>query len=352
MKILKLPKKNLDFFVSVLHKFGEVHAPLRKGENGVVFGKIPGWSDVVFDYHRTIIPPKKYFLKPQDAIFSFSQEKGYVPNMEERDKKIVIFGIHPCDINAIKILDQVFSGKYVDNYYFLRRNNIAIIGVDCIPDDKCFCRSMRTDFVDDGFDLFFSDIGDSFVVLVGTSLGDDMVLSTRPLFQDVNESDMKEYKRRSNDKRQKFTLDVELRDLPEIIEIEYQSSTWEELGRQCVSCGSCSMVCPTCYCYDVFDELMLDTKSGYRKRVWDSCLFKEHALVAGGHNFRKDRSSRVKFRYYHKQRGFVAEYGRPSCVGCGRCIVACPAKIDIVEVINRLRGEGNEQYAVEHGKLR
>jgi sulfhydrogenase subunit beta (sulfur reductase) len=61
-------------------------------------------------------------------------------------------------------------------------------------------------------------------------------------------------------------------------------------------------------------------------------------LVAGGENFRKDRASRVKFRFYHKQRGFVAEYGRPSCVGCGRCIEVCPVKIDITEVINQLRG--------------
>jgi sulfhydrogenase subunit beta (sulfur reductase) len=79
--------------------------------------------------------------------------------------------------------------------------------------------------------------------------------------------------------------------------------------------------------------------SGRRTRSWDSCLFETHAQVAGGENFREHRSSRIKFRYYHKQRGFVAEYGRPSCVGCGRCIAACPAGIDIVSVIEKLRGE-------------
>jgi sulfhydrogenase subunit beta (sulfur reductase) len=66
-------------------------------------------------------------------------------------------------------------------------------------------------------------------------------------------------------------------------------------------------------------------------------LYFSHALVASGENFRRARASRIKFRFYHKQRGFVAEYGRPSCVGCGRCVSACPVNIDVVEVIDRLR---------------
>ncbi|MGQ9853776.1 MAG: 4Fe-4S dicluster domain-containing protein, partial [Candidatus Oleimicrobiaceae bacterium] len=92
---------------------------------------------------------------------------------------------------------------------------------------------------------------------------------------------------------------------------------------------------------DVLDLLELDVQRGVRKRRWDSCLFKDYALVAGGHNFRKERSSRVKNRFYHKQRGFVAEYGRPACTGCGRCIVACPADINIIELITKLRSEIN-----------
>jgi sulfhydrogenase subunit beta (sulfur reductase) len=131
---------------------------------------------------------------------------------------------------------------------------------------------------------------------------------------------------------------VELGDLPEILEMEYSSEVWEELGARCLSCGACSIVCPTCYCFDVQDEVRLGTRAGERVRTWDSCLFKTHALVAGGENFRESRASRVKFRFYHKQRGFVAEYGRPSCVGCGRCAAACPAGIDIVSVISMIRG--------------
>ncbi len=337
MKILKLPKQQLDFFASVLQQFGEVHAPVAK-KGKYVFARLERWSDAVLEYNRTILPPKKYFLPPCETLMKFRQGTGYTPDSEDLDKKIVLFGVHSCDIYGLNILDDVFAGKYPDPYYQTRRKNVAIIGIDCTPDELCFCRSMRADFVDHGFDLFFNDIGDYYLVFVGTARGDDMVLSAGSLFEQVSRDDIEEYKRRSEAKRKAFRLDVEIRDLPEIFEMEYQADIWNELGDRCLSCGSCSMVCPTCYCYDVVDEVELGSRDGTRTRRWDSCLYSSHALVAGGENFRESRASRIKFRFYHKQRGFVAEFGRPSCIGCGRCIATCPVSIDIIEVLNRLRG--------------
>ena len=337
MKILKLAKENLDFFASVLHQFGEIHAPVRQnGEH--VFRRIGLWSEACLHYNRTILPPKKYFLPSREALLGFSEDAGYTERREDLDRKIVLLGVHACDIYALNILDLVFGGKYPDPYYQVRRKNVAIVGVDCTPDENCFCYSMRADFVDSGFDLFLSDIGDYFLTFVGSARGDDMVLSTEPLFEPVEKADIDEYKRRSALKQGAYQLAVEIRDFPKIFEMEYQNEIWEELGARCLACGNCSTVCPTCYCFDVFDETQLGSLRGQRLRTWDSCLFLSHAEVAGGENFRGGRDSRIKFRFYHKQLGFVAEHGRPSCVGCGRCIVHCPVKINIVEVINRLRG--------------
>jgi sulfhydrogenase subunit beta (sulfur reductase) len=340
VKILKLPKEKLDFFASVVQQFGEVHAPVE--QNGrYVFERLIRWSDARLNYDRTILPPKKYFLPPREVLFQYRSGEGYVPSTQDLDRRIILFGVHACDVYAINILDKVFAGKYDDPYYRVRRRNTAIIGIDCTPDEHCFCRSMRADFVDHGFDLFFYDLGDYYQVHVGTALGDDMVLATAQLFEPVSDADIDEYKRRSENKRAAFQLGVEIRDLPEIFEMEYRSEIWDELGAKCLACGSCSMVCPTCYCFDVGDEVGLGTRDGSRTRSWDTCLFSSHARVAGGENFRGTPAARVKFRFYHKQRGFVVEYGRPSCVGCGRCITACPVKIDIVEVIDELRGVQN-----------
>lgn len=336
MKTLKLPKRHLDFFGAVLQKFGEVHAPVARG-GGYSFEPLTRWSEAQFKYTRTILPPKKYFLPPRETLFRYD-EKGYTPQSENLDKRIVLFGVHTCDVYALNVLDEVFQdGVYPDPYYRARRKNVAVIGIDCVPDEHCFCESMRADIVEKGFDLFLYDIGDDYLVLVGTALGDDMVLAAASLFLPVTRGDVEEYKARSQKIREDQSVVAEIGDLPQIFEMEYQSDLWQELGSKCLACGSCTMVCPTCYCYDVRDEITPGCTAGTRCRVWDSCQFSMHAAVAGGENFRASQADRVKFRFYHKHRAFVAEYGHPACVGCGRCTVECPVDIDVVEVINRLR---------------
>ena len=135
-----------------------------------------------------------------------------------------------------------------------------------------------------------------------------------------------------------FPLSINVNDLPYVLELKKNDPVWTELGKKCLCCGSCSMVCPTCTCFNVTDEICGDGRCA-RIRTWDACLYKDYALVAGGHNFREDRADRVRNRYYHKQEAFVREFGMPSCVGCGRCIENCPTGINVVEVFKHVRGD-------------
>ncbi len=339
MKIVKLPKSNVEEFLRSLQEFGEVIIPKEKPEHQGVyyFDVMKEPSEMAWEYLRTIIPPKKYLHKPREVIFNFHKDQGFQEVIEDKDTKRILFGLHPCDIHGIKILDVVFNRDYLDPYYYTRRKNTVIIGLSCLPDEKCFCKSMNTDYVEDGFDLFLSDIGDDFLVAVGTSLGDDLVAEREHMFKEIEEDDRRKYLEFRKKRNESFRLELDISDLPYILDLEQKSPIWDELGKRCLTCGSCSMVCPTCYCFNVYDTLNLDGKSGQRVKQWDACLFKDYALVAGGHNFREDRSERVKNRYYHKQFRMVEQYGKPSCVGCGRCIDACPAGIDVVEVLTKVR---------------
>ena len=282
MKILKLPKEKLDFFASVVQQFGEVHAPVE--QNGkYVFKRLTRWSDARLDYDRTILPPKKYFLPPRETLFQYRPGEGYVPvHRGAATSASSCSACTPATSTRSTSWTGSSHGKYDDPYYQTRRKNIAIIGIDCTPDEHCFCRSMRADFVDHGFDLFFYDIGDYYQVLVGTALGRRHGAGHRPA---VRAGDAGGHRRvqaallrtsgaPSSSKSRSATC-------PRSSRWSTRARSGTSLGERCLSCGSCSMVCPTCYCYDVADDVELGSRAGKRSRSWDSCLFC-HPRAGGG----------------------------------------------------------------------
>jgi NAD-dependent dihydropyrimidine dehydrogenase PreA subunit len=128
-----------------------------------------------------------------------------------------------------------------------------------------------------------------------------------------------------------------LSSLPDLLGRSYDHPVWEEKSAKCFSCGSCNLVCPTCYCFDVRDDVNWDLKSGTRGRAWDGCMLTDFATVAGRHNFRKKRADRYRHRYYRKGKFVPEMIGDISCVGCGRCVTACvPGIANPAEVFNRL----------------
>jgi len=334
MRVVKLKKKNLVPFLRKLEEFGEVWGPVKKGDRYVYAHTDPENFDL--KALRTIIPPKKFFVPPRFRMFTFKEDEW---NEEIDTKKRILFGLHPCDIHGILILDKLFLSNYPDPYYKTRRENTAIIGLSCEPDDKCFCKSTNTHSVEEGFDLALSDIGNEYLVWIGSSLGDDLQKMGEDLIdEDVTEEDIKKYIEWRKKRDGMFRTDIDLTAMPDIFEISYNSPIWEKLGEYCLSCGQCSMVCPTCNCYDVEDNYRVGSEIE-RNRHWDSCMFREYSLVAGGHNFREARSERLKLFYTHKLAGYMSIFGKPACVGCGRCADTCPVGINVPNVARALKGE-------------
>jgi sulfhydrogenase subunit beta (sulfur reductase) len=334
LKILDKDRMN-DFFDSI-QNYGEVYGPVNSTGSAHTFKNVKRFSEVDLNYTRTMIPPKKYFIHPEEVIFTFDKEKEMYFEPPNIDKNMVLFGVHACDINAMNLLARVFMEELPDKYYLERRKNSVIIGVNCIPDEYCFCKSTGTSYAQDGYELFLNDIGDKYLLRVGSLKGSEIVEAHSDLFGEAKAQDVTEFKTREKTRLASFTRELEMTGLQDLLDLSFDDPVWDEYGDKCLSCGSCNLVCPRCRCYDVQDYINLDMTTGERVRRWDSCMLKEHGLVAGGHNFRPTPKERLRNRFNCK--GSLRE-GMTNCVGCGRCTVFCPAKIDFVEVMKKVRGE-------------
>ena len=336
-ELLKILDKNrMNDFFNCIQSYGDVYGPVNGTSKAHAFKNVKRFSDVDLDYTRTMIPPKKYFIHPEEVIFTFDKEKEMYFEPPNIDRNMVLLGVHACDINAMNLLARVFMEELPDKYYLERRRNSVVIGVSCMPDEYCFCKSTGTSYAQDGYELFLNDIGDRYLVRVGSLKGSEIVEAFPDLFTKAHTQDIADMKAREKKRLESFTRELEMTGLQDLLDLSFDDPVWDEYGDKCLSCGSCNLVCPRCRCYDVQDYINLDMKTGERVRRWDSCMLKEHGLVAGGHNFRPTPKERIRNRFNCK--GSLRE-GMINCVGCGRCTVFCPAKIDFVEVMKKVRGD-------------
>lgn len=331
----KILGDDLEAFFESLKKFGNIQGPVSIGGSSYEFKEVYSPEEMNLTYTRTMIPPKKFFLKTEDPIFEFDEEKEEFKE-SFGEEKIVIFGIHPCDINALELLDRIYMDETPDKYYINRRENTFLIGVDCHPDEHCFCKSTGTSYATNGFDLFLHQLSDGYFVRIGSEKGYEMMKANINIYSDVEARDVEEFKRNEGRRLDEFKLELNVLGLQDMLDMAYDSPVWKEAADICFGCGTCNLVCPTCRCYDTVDHVNLDVKTGERVRRWDSCMLRKHALVAGGLNFRPTRVERLINRFNCK--GSLRE-GTLNCVGCGRCTVYCQANIDFVEIMKKVRGE-------------
>jgi len=341
-----LPKANVYEFLREIKRFGALIAPKKKG-NRFVFDKVENVAEVELHYTRTVLPPKKFLLPYRRERFTYDLE-----NLEFRENSFteerIIFGIHPCDLHGISILDAVYLKENPDPKYLEVRKRTVLIGISCKPDDFCFCLSTGTAFPDGAnWDLFLTDIGSDYFLTIGSPRGDEIVISLRKYLREITKEDLNLYKQVSSRKRTLFKTPPDLSRISQVIELEYDSPVWEEEGKRCLGCGTCTNVCPTCFCYTSVDVPDIEGSKVSRIEFTTSCQYPYYSLVAGGHYFKPKRSDRFKHRYYHKFVGYPYQVGKFGCVGCGRCSAECPAGISMVETLKKLKGEIDEERAGE-----
>nr|MBF0220631.1 4Fe-4S dicluster domain-containing protein [Desulfobulbaceae bacterium] len=338
------PKKKLSSLYELL-AYNIVVGPIlkgtdRDGKSLYDFDVVYGFDELVLGYTSTIHSAKRFVLPYQENLSSFEiSASDWQKNTDINVyKPLVFFGMHACDINALNKLDMVQAESvYPNPYYIGKRKSMFIIGINCTPEPQCFCQSMGTDTALHGFDLFITDIGEKYFVEILTSQAFELIKKISG--KEPSQIDHQRYKHVSSQKNKLFTTTVDSSDLTKILDLEFDSKAWQIWGDKCLSCGTCANVCPTCYCYGVEENVDMDLKGATKTKTLHSCNLLDFASVAGGHNFRPESATRLKYRYYHKHRGFVEAFEEALCVGCGRCGESCLSDITPAEVIASVRNE-------------
>ncbi|MFH1448468.1 MAG: 4Fe-4S dicluster domain-containing protein [Candidatus Micrarchaeota archaeon] len=300
-------------FLDYISRNVELIIPYRK--DGVSYFKKYEPGDKPFlGKGNTDYSVKPFFFPYKDAMFKYTKDGDIQHKPEAKER--VIFGVRPCDLHGISVTDMFFSNDIKDPHYMELREKTILIALDCtIPGKNCFCDSLgkRNPI---GHDVVLFHVGKHYYARSETDRGRDLIEGSGVF----KESEDIEQPKRSPCKKSAAP-------------VENSKIKWEKWGKQCFGCSACTAVCPTCVCFDVEDEVQLDGNVE-RNRLWASCFTKDFTTVAGNHCFRLSHTEMLKQFVNHKFSYFEDEFGVTMCVGCGRCIGACTAKIDISKIIS------------------
>jgi ferredoxin len=331
-------KENLKKLIAAVEKDGSFYGPIM-GSEGVSLSELDPDDEVVLDYLNFTLPPKRQFFPQNEVIYTY--EGGDITDAllsgETSEGIRVIFGVRPCDVLSLLYLDKVFlDEKFIDPYYRTRRDNSIIISLACSdPLETCFCTSVGGSPVgNEGADILAFDVGDALLFEAATPKGEDFMKAHSGLFEEPEAEHTRTRDEQASSAEKKVPV-MDVSDITERLQANFDSPIWDEIAGRCLSCGVCTYVCPTCHCFGLYDEAQggeIELK-GCRIRVQDGCMFPSFTLEASGHNPRTSNGERMRQRMMHKFRYTVENFGDIFCVGCGRCIGHCPVNIDIRETL-------------------
>ncbi|MFO7570175.1 MAG: 4Fe-4S dicluster domain-containing protein [Smithellaceae bacterium] len=320
---------------------GTLLAPVKEAA-GFNFREISDANQVDFNFHNTILSPKAAFFPHTEDFVRYQTGKSILDAVAvELDlKPTFLFGVRPCDVKSFEIMDIHFSGTgAVDPYWQKRREATTIFGYAFDPDVPAaaeeFYQTLGIGAADpEGSDIFMIK-KDGDLLLKGITAKGEKLLAELNSLADASADEEKYFEEvvvRGRDFKTRFTCVDDKSIAKKLEDLFHNSDFWQKASAACLSCGVCTFVCPTCYCFDICDETLFN--KGTRRRVWDACMFTDFTLEASGHNPRTQVFQRLRQKINHKYSYHVRKYGVISCVGCGRCTKHCPVNIDIFSIVD------------------
>ena len=364
-----IERKNLDIlFSSLINNGYNVIGPTVR-EGAIVYDSITASNNLPVGFTQEQDAGKYKLVKRGDqALFGFNSAPQswkkflHPPTLEichshrnrngltittpkAESQKHAFVGVRSCDLAAISVLDKVFiSSPYTDGGYQARRSDVFIVIVNCgQAGGTCFCTSMQTGpDATKGFDIALTEIIEKdrhyFVAEPGTEQG-ETILKSVP-HKEANIYELKAAESLLENTAEQMGRKVDTTNIAELLNNNSDHARWQEVAKRCLTCGNCTMVCPTCFCSTIEDVTDLSGDNASRIRKWDSCFTLGFSYIHGG-SIRPSVMSRYRQWLTHKFASWHHQFGTSGCVGCGRCITWCPVAIDVTEELNVIRS--NEQ---------
>ena len=338
--MLKIKEANLDQLLTALEAQAKLYVPCENKSGKVDFEEWNLEKRPRFDVTLTSKSAKDLFFPQVEDLLAFKTE-GKNLSIEQimpSDDKVILMGVRACDIRSFELLDKVFLKEPVDTYYKARRENTLLIGMACSePEETCFCGSFGIDATAPKGDIITWLVGDELYWQPVSEAGKALTEKVAELFEETNEAKVVVQQEATKEVLAQMPL-ANFKVAAKITESElktFNSKVWEEVSAGCLSCCTCTYVCPTCHCYDIRDYAVTDSHTE-RYRCWDSCMASDFTKMAHG-NPRKTKVERFRQRYMHKLVYFPNNNeGDFACVGCGRCLQKCPVNLNIVKVAKAL----------------
>jgi len=325
----KIKIKNLSKLFEDLKKSGKTIIAPKQNGNKVFFAVVENFEEVAKEYIQTVLSAKSVAFPKVEELFRFEiKGKEIIQKDNVRQiPEIVIFGLRPCDSASFEYMKEFFLKENTDIHFKRRIDKATLITVSCSEaDNSCFCTSVGlSPSSTKGSDIVLTKISnDDMYAEILSEKGNEILNISPSLFEDSELVDKEEF-------IAKLPLRFDLNTVLEKLETSYNNPEWLKNSYACIGCGACAFSCPTCSCFDIQDEQKKD--GGVRLRLWDTCGQQQFTLHASGHNPKNVQSQRWRHRILHKFKYSVENLDMLSCVGCGRCIRACPADMNIIEQI-------------------
>ncbi|WP_443648976.1 4Fe-4S dicluster domain-containing protein [Blautia faecicola] len=344
----KIAKENLSALFQSIAENQELYLPVE------VSGQVnfKAWTqdaNVSLETLKTVKSPKDAFFPQSENLYTVQREgkKLSIEPQALKEQNFVVFGVKACDIQGVKVLDNVFLSDPIDSFYAARREHGTIVAMACHePEESCFCKAFGIDCAEPAADVATWMVEGELYWKALTEKGEALTKAVESLLVEADGADAEKLEAEKNaihtivEKLPYSNLSLEGWNGDALTE-KFNSPVWEELYKPCLACGTCTFVCPTCQCYDIKDY---DTGHGVKRyRCWDSCMYSDFTMMAHGNN-RTSQLQRFRQRFMHKLVYYPANNnGMYSCVGCGRCVEKCPASLNIVKVIKAFEKQGGDK---------